>query len=245
MKHRIFTLLVVAAITITALSSGLQLAAAQSPTGTVNTGALNIRTGPGISYPAVTFVYRNTTLTLLARNADSTWVKVAAPSNVQGWVNVKYIWTSYPIAYLPLDYGTGGQYTGTVTSYGLNVRTGPGASYSRITAISRGTRVYLLARDAYATWLKIQLTDGRQGWVHSGYISTTTPIWNLPVEGGTQPPTPVPPTPVPGYRTHTVQPGENLFRISLRYGVNMYDVARLNGITNLTLIYVGQVLLIP
>ena len=46
-------------------------------------------------------------------------------------------------------------------------------------------------------------------------------------------------------QTHTVQAGENLFRISLRYGVNMYDVARLNGITNLALIYVGQVLRIP
>lgn len=241
MKHRIITLLVTVAITITALSSGLQLAHAQNPTATVNTGALNIRTGPGYTNPVITYVYRNTTLTMLARNADSTWVKVIAPGNTQGWVNARYIWTAYPIVSLPLDYGTGGQYTGTVTSYALNVRTGPSASYTRITSIPRGTGFYVLARDTSATWLKIQLMDGRQGWVHSGYISTNAPIWNLPVEGGTPPN----PTPVPGYRTHVVQSGENLFRIALRYGVNMYDIARLNNITNLTLIYVGQMLLIP
>jgi LysM repeat protein len=42
-----------------------------------------------------------------------------------------------------------------------------------------------------------------------------------------------------------VQPGENLFRIALRYGVSMWDIARLNNILNLRLIYAGQVLLIP
>jgi hypothetical protein len=45
--------------------------------------------------------------------------------------------------------------------------------------------------------------------------------------------------------THYVQRGENLFRISLRYGVNMYAVAAANGIADVTRIYAGQVLVIP
>lgn len=45
--------------------------------------------------------------------------------------------------------------------------------------------------------------------------------------------------------SHTVQRGENLFRISLRYGVNMYTVAALNNIADVTRIYAGQVLVIP
>jgi hypothetical protein len=44
---------------------------------------------------------------------------------------------------------------------------------------------------------------------------------------------------------HYVQRGENLFRISLRYGVNMYAVAAANGITDVTRIYAGQTLVIP
>jgi LysM repeat protein len=45
--------------------------------------------------------------------------------------------------------------------------------------------------------------------------------------------------------THTVQAGENLFRISLRYNVTMDALMQANGIINPNLIYVGQVLRIP
>jgi LysM repeat protein/uncharacterized protein YvpB len=48
-----------------------------------------------------------------------------------------------------------------------------------------------------------------------------------------------------GQVTHTVQPGENLFRIALRYGLTADQVAAANGITDSTLIYVGQQLIIP
>jgi LysM repeat protein len=44
---------------------------------------------------------------------------------------------------------------------------------------------------------------------------------------------------------HTVDTGQNLFRISLRYGVSLYSIAAANGITNVNLIYVGQRLYIP
>ena len=44
---------------------------------------------------------------------------------------------------------------------------------------------------------------------------------------------------------HVVQPGENLFRISLKYGVSIASIAQRNGITNVNLIYVGQSLVIP
>jgi LysM repeat protein len=44
---------------------------------------------------------------------------------------------------------------------------------------------------------------------------------------------------------HTVQAGQNLFRISLRYGVSISSIAAANGIANVNLIYVGQRLYIP
>ncbi|MEO8612534.1 MAG: LysM domain-containing protein, partial [Chloroflexota bacterium] len=44
---------------------------------------------------------------------------------------------------------------------------------------------------------------------------------------------------------HVVQPGENLFRISLKYSVSIASIAQRNGITNVNLIYVGQSLVIP
>jgi LysM repeat protein len=47
---------------------------------------------------------------------------------------------------------------------------------------------------------------------------------------------------ITGRRTHVVQAGENLFRIALRYGIPLERMVALNGITNINLVYVGQVL---
>ncbi|MFN8377959.1 MAG: LysM peptidoglycan-binding domain-containing protein [Anaerolineae bacterium] len=44
---------------------------------------------------------------------------------------------------------------------------------------------------------------------------------------------------------HVVQRGENLFRISLRYGTTMGAIIAANGIANPNVIYAGQVLRIP
>jgi len=48
-----------------------------------------------------------------------------------------------------------------------------------------------------------------------------------------------------GQVTHVVQSGENLFRIALRYGLTADQVARANGISDPSRIYVGQALIIP
>lgn len=44
---------------------------------------------------------------------------------------------------------------------------------------------------------------------------------------------------------HVVQPGETLFKISVRYGVPMADIITVNGIANPERIYAGQHLIIP
>jgi LysM repeat protein len=53
------------------------------------------------------------------------------------------------------------------------------------------------------------------------------------------------PTPPTCRWYHTVVWGENLYRISLRYGVSMWTIAEANHITNLNYIRAGQVLCIP
>lgn len=45
--------------------------------------------------------------------------------------------------------------------------------------------------------------------------------------------------------SHPVSRGQNLFRISLHYGVSMSAIAQANGISNPNLIYAGQSLCIP
>jgi LysM repeat protein len=51
--------------------------------------------------------------------------------------------------------------------------------------------------------------------------------------------------PAQGPIAHVVQPGENLFRIALRYGTTVDAIVAANGLTNAHTIYVGQRLVIP
>ncbi len=46
-------------------------------------------------------------------------------------------------------------------------------------------------------------------------------------------------------RLYVVQSGDNLFRISLRFGVSLETLAAINGIYDVNRIYAGQVLVIP
>lgn len=70
---------------------------------------------------------------------------------------------------------------------------------------------------------------------------TVGQVLTIPAPGTT-----APPTAVPGQeQTYVVQPGDNLFRIGLRYGFTAAELAAYNGIPNMTLIYPGQVIRIP
>ena len=56
---------------------------------------------------------------------------------------------------------------------------------------------------------------------------------------------PAPPAPLPPTGSYVVQPGDNLFRIGLRFGFTVNELAAYNNIANPNLIYAGQVILIP
>ena len=63
----------------------------------------------------------------------------------------------------------------------------------------------------------------------------------LTIPGSTGQPSP----PTTEGTTYAVRPGDNLFRIALRYNLNYLYLAQYNGIANPSHIYVGQVIRIP
>ncbi|MGA9347323.1 MAG: LysM domain-containing protein [Anaerolineae bacterium] len=74
---------------------------------------------------------------------------------------------------------------------------------------------------------------------------TPTPVpTTAPTAVRTTVPTAIPTEAVAGEQTHIVQPGENLFRIALHYGMTYQALAAANGIVNPDFIYVGQSLTI-
>lgn len=75
--------------------------------------------------------------------------------------------------------------------------------------------------------------------------SETAPEAQPPADAGQAQPTAAPVTNTAGEIVHIVQPGDNLFRIGLRYGFTAQELATYNGIPNVNIIYVGQEIRIP
>jgi TolB protein len=83
---------------------------------------------------------------------------------------------------------------GKVTSYGLNVRTGPGVAYPIIGALSQGDVVDVVGKNAAGTWLQILYLTGTegQGWVAAAYVDlsgslTTVPVVSAPAPSAATP----------------------------------------------------------
>ncbi len=64
---------------------------------------LNMRSGPGVSYPILSVLTTGTTVDLLGRNAATTWVKIRLADGRIGWVNLSYLTGTVPFASLPVS----------------------------------------------------------------------------------------------------------------------------------------------
>ena len=178
-----------------------------NPTAVVDTGALNLRSGPGINFGIVGRALNGETLALLGRAPNSSWVKVRQATGTEGWVNSNYLQSNVPIPNLPIIESAappaGPAPTGTIATGALNVRGGPGLAYAIITVAFQGQNVSLLGRNENGSWLLVRLTDGAQGWVNASLVNTSVTVSSLTVVG----------TPLPATRA-TVTSGA----LNVRYG---------------------------
>ncbi len=58
------------------------------------------------------------------------------------------------------------------TTGGVNLRSGPGTSYDKVTTVSLGTEVQAAAKQDGWTFVAV---DGKFGWINSDYLVTTRP----------------------------------------------------------------------
>jgi hypothetical protein len=61
--------------------------------------------------------------------------------------------------------------SGRVTGSSVNVRSGPGTSYSVLTQVVKDAAVIVV--EEQGDWLKIRLSDGSEGWVASKFLEIT------------------------------------------------------------------------
>ena len=99
--------------------------------------------------------------------------------------------------------------------------------------VQRGDTLYSIAQ-RYGT--TVEAVAARNGIANPALISVGQTL--IIPASGTLPPS-------AGEQTYVVKRGDNLFRIALRYNMSYVDLARYNGISDPSRIYVGQIIRIP
>jgi len=159
---------------------------AAEPTGYVNTGRLNVRSGPYHTYAVVVVIDKGQGFTLLGRNTPATWVQIKLPSGITGWVKAAYIKTDAVIGNLPVtgDADVAAVAPQAIVNTGrLNVRSAADPYANILTIVDKGAKLLLLGRNNSGTWAQVQTADGTKGWVKAGYLKPSVAISTLPVTG--------------------------------------------------------------
>ncbi|MCC0629008.1 SH3 domain-containing protein [Clostridioides sp. ES-S-0108-01] len=161
-----------------------------SGNGKVNVSSrLNVRSGAGTNYSLVGKANNGDVVKLLEQSNG--WYKIKLSNGVTGWASSQYISKTSE------DVGTNnsnsnnssssstnnsdkkpsseeaieGKNGKVISTVSLNVRSGPGTSYSIIGKLNGGDVVELKAKNN--GWYKVKLSSGTTGWVSASYISET------------------------------------------------------------------------
>ena len=147
----------VSAVMVCALTAG----ALAVDTGVITGDVVNARKGPGTGYERVEQLAKGKQVTILAE--ENGWYKIAWNSST-GYVSKSYVSASSSGS---VAASASVSPNATVTGGNINVRTGPGTGYSRVTTLGTGKRVAVL--ETSGSWYKISF-DGKNGYIMSDYI---------------------------------------------------------------------------
>ncbi len=90
--------------------------AATNLSATVTANTLNVRSGPGTGFARLASVSRNQTLAVSGRNSACSWIKVALPTGVSGWVAAQFVTLNGTCSSAPVDAGTASPSSPAVTA---------------------------------------------------------------------------------------------------------------------------------
>ena len=173
-----------------------------SATATVTAYYLNVRSAPGLHGSVLATIARGQTYPVIGRDAGSTWWQINV-NGIVGWASGKYLQV-YNSQYVPITApGTPTTTQYTVTALvNLNIRQGPGTSYSVVGWLPIYQSARVTARNTASSWWQINY-GGVTGWV-SAYYASLPPGSNINLIPVVEPggaPTPT---------TYTVQARVNL-----------------------------------
>lgn len=149
----------------------------------VNTGFLNIRSGPGAQYTSVATVPGGAKLLVLGIAKDRVWFLVQG-SFGQGWVNSEFVVFRGSIDAVP----TIGDVVGilsspvAVLSGTVNLYAAPGVNFGAIAALTGPIELPIVARTSDNSWLQLSTSLG-YGWVLAAQIQVRGDLSQVAVVG--------------------------------------------------------------
>ncbi|MGF1505273.1 MAG: SH3 domain-containing protein, partial [Anaerolineae bacterium] len=169
--------------------------AAVSATTTTN---VVLRSGPGTNFARVTVVPFNTTVPVLGRNAQNSWVYVEY-NNQPGWMAaflVNIIGDLNAVPVVPPE-GPGGNPTpppdapdpepqGVTARANANIviRSGPSVDNDRVGSLPFGSVVPVVGRNSNGQWILIEY-QGQQGWIAAWLTTINGSLNDVPIVPGT------------------------------------------------------------
>ena len=147
----------------------------------VNTDSLNVRSGPGTNYSKIGTLKKGEKVGVISENNG--WSKINY-SGKEAYVSSSYLKNINPNTPSTPE---STKETKEVNTDSLNVRSGPGTTYSKVGTLSKGSKVEVLSESN--GWSKINY-NGKEAYVSSQYLSKvtsntpSTPEVTPPVVGG-------------------------------------------------------------
>ncbi|MDP4120324.1 MAG: SH3 domain-containing protein [Bacillota bacterium] len=126
----------------------------------VTNSSLNIRSGAGTSYSVLSTISKGTTITEL-KSSSNGWVNVSLQNGTKGYCSTRY---------LSIVSGAVGVSINGKTTAIVNLRSGPGTSYSIKQTVANGTTVTVNdnTRDDFAY---VTLSNGTKGYISKDYLT--------------------------------------------------------------------------
>ncbi|WP_413308550.1 SH3 domain-containing protein [Bacillus sp. 1P10SD] len=146
------------------LPQGKSIAA--TGTVTVSSDSVNVRGGPGLSYPLVKVAKRGEKFSIVKEKGD--WIEIELSFGHTGWV-VNWLVTKENLQNPSSAIRSSGS-KGTIAKANtdqLRIRSGPGTSFRIVGFLNRGQEVSVL--DQNENWYKVSSTFG-EGWVTRDFL---------------------------------------------------------------------------
>jgi uncharacterized protein YraI len=132
---------------------------------TCTSNAQNIRNGPGTSYSVTGILSKGQKVKVIKR--QNGWAQLEDPA---GWAYEGYLSFDQNNSTVTTEASSAGNSTpgtyGVCNTSGLNVRSGPGATYAIVGGLTYGQRVKII--DRRNGWAKIEIPSG---WCNESYLS--------------------------------------------------------------------------